>query len=153
MKKQRIAGLAAAVMLLLQAGATCGAAAPQQPNGVPDGQYGQSVPYTIGMDGTLTLTKSSNNRVIMSGYTSNIDLCAKIGLKDITLQWFNNGVWEEYQSFGNNLNDDARSHSYSKTVTVTPGHSYRIAAVHYMKEPGLFGRSESMDNQSNSVYI
>ena len=98
---------------------------------------------------------SSNNKLVINGYTRSNESMKSIGIKDIVIQYSSdNKNWSKEKSLNDMLSSDSVNyHLNDYSVSVKGGYYYRISCTHYAKEKGLFGSSQSVENTSNSIWI
>lgn len=116
-----------------------------------------AVVYSAGLicDYYISISKSENT-IYLTGNTNCSDTMKSVGLKNIIIQRSSNGTnWSNYLTIGDMLSSSASRWSISKKSlgTVPTGYYYRVTCTHYAKETGLFGKSESISNTSNSVKV
>lgn len=103
---------------------------------------------------SLSVSKSGRTLYI-NGTTAASDTMQTIGYKNVVVEYSTNGTnWYEEKDLGDLLKSDSKSYylnSYS--VSVKGGRYYRVSCTHYAKEKGLFGKSQSEDNVSDSVWV
>lgn len=116
-----------------------------------------AVVYSTGLISGWTISlSSSGNTIYLSGNTNCFDTMKSVGFKKIVLQRSSNGTsWSTYKTFDDVLNSssDVCKISSKSLGTVPTGYYYRVTCTHYAKETGLFGKSESISNTSNSVKV
>ena len=116
-----------------------------------------AVVYSTGLIYKYSVSISqSGNTIYMTGNTDCSDTMKSVGFKNIVLQRSSNGTsWSDYFTIGDILNSSTSKCSVSKKNlgTVPTGYYYRVKCTHYAKETGLFGKSESISNTSNSVKV
>lgn len=97
----------------------------------------------------------SDKKLLINGVTlANVSM-QTIGYKNVVIEYSTNGTnWYEEKSLGDLLKSDSKSYYLnSYPVSVKGGRYYRVSCTHYAKEKGLFGRSQSEDNVSDSVWV
>lgn len=78
-----------------------------------------------------------------------------IGYKDISIEYSSDNVhWDEEKPNDDLLKSDSRSYYLNDyAVSVKGGYYYCVSLKHYAKESGWLGKSQSVENTSNSVWI
>lgn len=98
---------------------------------------------------------SSGKNLLINGKTIANASMQTIGYKNVVVEYSSNGTnWYEEKDLGDLLKSNSSSYylnSYS--VPVKGGYYYRVSCTHYAKEKGLFGKSQSEDNVSGSVWV
>lgn len=98
---------------------------------------------------------SSGKNLLINGKTIANASMQTIGYKNVVVEYSSNGTnWYEEKDLGDLLKSNSSSYylnSYS--VPVKGGCYYRVSCTHYAKEKGLFGKSQSEDNVSGSVWV
>lgn len=99
---------------------------------------------------------NSNGQLCINGNTSAATNMKSIGFTDIQIeQSSDNKTWKSYDY---EIDDVLASGTYfcsfnNRKITVTKDYYYRVTCNHYAKATGLFGKSQSISNTSNSVKI
>lgn len=114
--------------------------------------------YSAGLISNYNISVSaSGNSLLFNGKTNCVVKMKTVGIKSIVIQRSSDGSsWSDYDD---NVSDMTKDSAISFSVsskdlgTVTGGYYYRVTCKHYAKESGLFSRSESISNTSNSVWI
>ena len=99
---------------------------------------------------------NSNGQLCINGTTRALTEMKSIGFTDITIEYSSNGTsgWTPVQYPDDILASDTKSCDiYNYKVSVTKGYYYRVTCTHYAKATGLFGKSQSVSNTSNSVKV
>jgi len=95
--------------------------------------------------------------VYITASTYGSDTMAKIGFKDIEVQYSANGYsgWTTELNLGNDYDTDTDYYQiYNEPHSVTGGYYYRVVLDHYAKETGFwFPGTESIPNTSNVVWV
>lgn len=115
-----------------------------------------AVPYAAGLITNYSLGCSKADKAVeIIGKTSASSSMSKIGFKDIIVERSSDNInWEDEVDVGDKLTTSASTYSLANySVSVEGGYYYRVKCKHYAKEKGLFGRSQSVENHSNSVWI
>ena len=116
-----------------------------------------SIVYSVGLINRCSVSISATGKnIYLSGYTYCTDTMKKVGITDITIQRSsNNSSWSDYLPADDLIDENTTSYDESnvKIGSVVGGYYYRITCKHYAKEPGFFGKSESISNTSNSIYV
>ena len=119
--------------------------------------YDNAVVYSVGLINDYSIVISvSGNTIYLLGNTTCFNAMKSIGFKNIVLQRSSNGTnWSDYLTIGDILNSSSKvcKISSKNLGTVPTGYYYRVKCTHYAKETGLFGKSESISNTSNSVKV
>lgn len=102
----------------------------------------------------LSVTCSGKNLLISGLTEANVSM-QTIGYKNVIVEYSSNGTnWYEEKDLGDLLKSNSSSYYLnSYTVPVKGGYYYRVSCTHYAKEKGLFGKSQSEDNVSDSVWV
>lgn len=122
---------------------------------IPDGSSNIQ-PYTEGLIYSYYINVSNNNGSLnVNAKTSSNAVMKSIGLKNIKVEYSSDGInWATEKPLSDMLNSSSSEHRLNNyTVSVNGGYYYRISCIHYAKEKGLFGASQSEPNTSNSVWI
>ena len=113
--------------------------------------------YSVGnINGCSVSLSSSGGSLYLSGFTYCNGQMKKVGITDIKVyRSSNNSEWSYYSSADDLINENSSRYDESNVNigTIVKGYYYRITCNHYAKETGLFGKSESISNTSNSVYV
>lgn len=98
---------------------------------------------------------SSGKNLLINGKTIANTSMQTIGYKNVVVEYSSNGTnWYEEKDLGDLLKSNSSSYYLnSYTVPVKGGYYYRVSCTHYAKEKGLFGKSQSEDNVSDSVWV
>ncbi len=115
-----------------------------------------AVPYADWLITTHTLSCSGSIKAVkITSKTYASSTMAKIGFKDIVIQRSSDEVnWSDEVDVGDMLKSSASTYSLANySVPVEGGYYYRVSLTHYAKERGLFGKSQSVENVSNSVWV
>lgn len=109
--------------------------------------------------GLITLynlsVSASGSTLYVSGITQGRDSMKSIGYTNISVEYSSDDVnWHTEKSIDDLLISDSSSYYLNNyPISVKGGYYYRIKLKHYAKEKGLFGRSQSVENTSNSVWV
>jgi len=116
-----------------------------------------AVVYSTGLIVKKNLSLSSSGTTLyLSGITECSSSMQSVGFKNIVLQRSSNGTsWSNYKNIDDILKSSSKQYTLSSKSlgTVSKGYYYRVTCTHYAKATGLFGKSESISNTSNSVKI
>ncbi|MDD6083307.1 MAG: hypothetical protein PUB89_10800 [Oscillospiraceae bacterium] len=120
-------------------------------------QTNSSSVYSVGLISNCSVSISvSGTDLYLSGFTYCTDTMKKVGITDIKIQRStNNSSWSDYSPADDLIRENSTCYDESsvKIGSIVKGYYYRITCKHYAKEYGLFGKSESISNTSNSVYV
>ncbi len=92
-------------------------------------------------------------------YINAVTRCSRkmesVGFKNIVIQYSTDNVnWQDEKTLGDLLKSDSIDYYLNNySVSVNGGYHYRVICTHYAKESGWFGKSQSEDNISNSVWV
>lgn len=99
---------------------------------------------------------NSDGQLCINGSTKAMTAMQSIGFKNIKIeQSSDNRTWKPYDY---PIDDVLATEAYNcyitnKKISITKGYYYRVTCTHYAKATGLFGKSQSVSNTSNSVWI
>lgn len=101
------------------------------------------------------VVSNSNGQLCISGATQALTEMKTVGFIDIQIERSSDGNnWVHVQDIDDVLNSDASScYISNQKVSVTKGYYYRVTCTHYAKSKGLFAKTQSQFNTSNSIMI
>lgn len=104
---------------------------------------------------SLTIAQVDNRGLRVNYATGGIAVMAKIGVKDLTIQRWENEKWVTVCK-GDCIDEDVSFHSgsYYSPTGLPAGYYYRAIAKHYAKEQGwFFPASQEFENETTYILL